>query len=611
MKAGLCNSVLAFALLIVVARPSAAAEASLELARGGRTEYVISADASTGETGRFAALELSSYLGRISGAAFRISAGSGARKVITLRLERASSPDDYTIAINGDTLALSGATPRAVLFASYDLLTHLGCRFIAPQLSFYTDGEAEHVPRSATLVYRGPTRVTEHPVFAMRKLNVEEGLSHDSASLQAIVAWMPKARFNTISVPMDYGGGGRVKWDNWRLSLTPELRRRGIDIEVGGHGYQNFLNASMQDGELFKQHPDWFGRDSACAPSRAPQNVFNTMNTGAVTHVTAEASRYIREREEIDILELWPPDGARWSACASSSTEGASDRQARLLNTVSAALREVRPGTRVQTIAYDEAKEPPSHATLDARILVDVCPISQNFDFGIDDPRGPNNAQYAALIRNWRRSFTGHLGLYSYYRRYAWLSLPVILPHYMQHDLQWYASVPMQGISTYAEPGDWYTYELNHWMFAQLAWNPGIDVDAAVAEYMRTRYPADAKAAGVAYATLEDVVRRFGSIQYATPKTTAEIRSARERVDAARKGFGPRYSRRLDLMLDYASRDLAIQERRVAGDTAAMRPLVAQLVDLHTKYADKGVFLLSGRNDRARIFKHYSLAADR
>jgi hypothetical protein len=64
-------------------------------------------------------------------------------------------------------------------------------------------------------------------------------------------------------------------------------------------------------------------------------------------------------------------------------------------------------------------------------------------------------------------------------------------------------------------------------------------------------------------------------------------------------------------MLDYASRDLAIQEHRTAGDTAAMRPLVAELVEFHTKNADKGVFLLSGRNDRARIFRHYSLQADR
>jgi hypothetical protein len=46
-------------------------------------------------------------------------------------------------------------------------------------------------------------------------------------------------------VPLNYGGQGRVKWDNWRVALTPELQRRGIWIEVGGHGYENYLNAQM------------------------------------------------------------------------------------------------------------------------------------------------------------------------------------------------------------------------------------------------------------------------------------------------------------------------------------------------------------------------------
>ena len=45
----------------------------------------------------------------------------------------------------------------------------------------------------------------------------------------------------TLVIPTDYQGHGRVKWDNWRDALTPELQKRGILIEVGGHGYQNFL----------------------------------------------------------------------------------------------------------------------------------------------------------------------------------------------------------------------------------------------------------------------------------------------------------------------------------------------------------------------------------
>jgi hypothetical protein len=430
---------------------------------------------------------------------------------------------------------------------------------------------------------------------------------------------MPKARFNTLSVPMDYGGTGRVRWDKWRAELSPELARRGIDIEVGGHGYQNFLNASMQDGRLFAEHADWFGRDSTCQPSRAAENVFNTSNAEAASFVATQAVSYMHDRPEIATLELWPPDGARWSACPTLSLASAPDRQATLLNTVSAALRSARPDAKLQTIAYAEAKEPPSHVVLDARIMVDVCPIGQNFDYQIDDPRGANNTQYVALIRDWRTRFGGHLGLYSYYRRYAWLSLPVLLPHYMQHDLRWYATVPMQGISTYAEPADWYTYELNHYVMGQLAWNPNADVDALVADYTTLRYGRAAPVARSAYATMEDVVRRFGSIQYATPKTADEIRAAAARIDVERaavaraRAVGGREQRSLDrlaLMLEYASRDLAIQEQRSAGHADSARAMVEALIPFVTANSAKGVFLLTGRNDRARIFRHYALKAD-
>jgi hypothetical protein len=189
----------------------------------------------------------------------------------------------------------------------------------------------------------------------------------------------------------------------------------------------------------------------------------------------------------------------------------------------------------------------------------------------------------------------------------------------MQHDLRWYATVPMQGISTYAEPADWYTYELNHYVLGRLAWNPDADVDALIADYTTLRYGRAATVARSAYTTMEDVVRRFGSIQYATPKTADEIRVAAARIDAERaavaraRAVGGREQRSLDrlaLMLEYASRDLAIQEQRSVGHADSARAMVEALIPFVTANGAKGVFLLTGRNDRARIFRHYALKAD-
>jgi hypothetical protein len=432
---------------------------------------------------------------------------------------------------------------------------------------------------------------------------------------------MPKARYNTLQVPLDYGGGGRVRWDNWRQALTPELDRRGLDIEVGGHGYQNFLNPEMEGGKLFERHPDWFGKDAQCRPSRAEHLVFDTSNPDAVAYLIANVIRYVKAHPEIDILDFWPPDGARWAECKEMEKLGTpQDRQARLVNQVAAALREVRPGLRLEMIAYAHAKLPPETVRLDPSVLVDFCPIGQNFDVPIDDPAGSNNALYVDAIRAWRRDFDGDIGLYSYYRKYAWRSLPVQIPHYMQQDMKWYSGVPLQGISTYSEPADSYTYELNHYTLGHLAWDLAVDVDSLIADYAAARYGTAGEAARAALATLEDDFRLRGSIPYSAADTPEQIAAARAELGVRAAALSTARTSgtltaaeranldRLVLMLGFAGRDLRIREARARGaKDDAVAPMVRELVDFLTANGDRGVFL-TRRGDLARYTRLYAPA---
>src|SRR5690606_9966199 len=179
--------------------------------------------------------------------------------------------------------------------------------------------------------------------------------------------------------------------------------------------------------------PEWFGRDEQCRPSRARRHVFNTENDEAVEYLVGNVIRYLRERPEIDIFDFWPPDGARWAECPEWADLGTpEDRQARLVNRLHARLAEVRPDVRLEIIAYAHAKHPPATVKLHPDVLVDFCPIGQEFDVGIYDPRGGNNSIYVDAIHAWRDTFAGDVGLYSYYRKYAWRSLPVVIPFYMQ-----------------------------------------------------------------------------------------------------------------------------------------------------------------------------------
>lgn len=556
-------------------------------------------------TSRYAASELAHYLSEISGANFEVSPRTSG-PAIRLTREDSLPEETFCIGQKGKDLVLSAGSDRALLYAVYDLLHRLGCIWAAPQFDFY-HGQSEYLPSTPALDYDCTIPVRRHPALAYRKMDVEEGRTHTIENLRQLIAWMPKVGLNVLQVPLNYQGAGKVRWDHWREALTPELKKCGIMVEVGGHGYQNFLNARMDSGRLFRQHPEWFGRNTAGTPDSTMNLVFNTSNPDAVNYFLHNIDAYLRHRPEIDIFDCWPPDVARWAQCPEMAALGtAVDRQAKLMNSVDSLLKTIRPGLKLEMIAYGQVLEPPMKAELNPDILVDFCPIDQSFERPLYDTSIKPNAQYFRAVKLWRQRYTGDMGVYTYYRKYAWHSLPVILPHFMQHELQWYATQGFRGVSTYSEPGDWGTYELNHYVLAALAWDPERNVDSVVHEMLLARYGRSAPVALTAYRCMGNIVRQYASIPYTRVKSAAQLDSAaavlrkcRERTEAA--GLV-----RLTLALDYAIGDLDIVKLKVSGaDAATVERRIRELVDLLEAHKDQGVFVLT-RDNMGLFLKHYN-----
>jgi Domain of unknown function (DUF4838)/Glycosyl hydrolase family 67 N-terminus len=600
-----------------VAADKAAADSTLVLAENGKTEFCIIGSEHPSATEQLARAELQQYLSLLCGAEFPLGARSNRHSIVVCRrdscpagivLPLAAStlpPEGYCITLSRGDLVLAGADDRGVLYAVYDLLQRLGCRWLAPGFDFY-GGSHEAVPKSQKLELSLPEPVIEQPGLKYRKLYVEEGLSHNTANLRQLVEWMPKRRFNTLVVPLNYAGRGRVLWDNWRKELTPELRRRGIWIEVGGHGYENFIRADMEGGQLFQNHAEWFGMNAKGDRVPNAHTVFCTANAGARKYFIAHVEDYLSARPEIQIFDFWPPDGARWCQCTNCAALGSpSDRQARLLAEVSAAIKPHRPDLRFETIAYAACVAPPRQVGLDPAVLIDFCPIGQCFEVQMEDPASDKNAEYVRQLKGWLASFHGDLSIYSYYRKYAWHSLPNLIPHYIQNDLRFYRRAGVHGISSYSEPGDWGTYELNHYVLGALAWNPDAHVDAIVSEFAAARFGAQEKLARRAFTVLEGTVRHVCNIPGTSLKSTAECRQAAEAIGAlgdeierARKSSAgepaAKALNRLRLALEYARKDCLLQAARAEGaDAVRMKALTAELGAFLREHAAEGVFIVS------------------
>jgi len=604
-RAGLIAFVLMFVSLASAPAAAAAAAAQLTIAADGKSDYAIVVPTQQSPAVKLAADEIQKYVEQMTGVKLFIRSGEIERGKPIIAI--AMSPHSSHVAVRADdaTILVAGDSPDGVLNAAYRFLDALGCRFLAPQFQHY-DGSAEIIPKIKTLTLKLDSSIDSDPRLKFRKLYVEEGHSHDIENLKQLVEWMPKVGYNTLVIPTDYQGSGRVKWDNWREQLTPELQKRGITIEVGGHGYQNFLSAEMDGGKYFTAHPEWFAKNAQGKPQKGKSFVFCTSNPDAVAELTNNFLAYIRARPEIQIFDFWPPDGARWCECDACKQLGEPpDRQAILLKQVQDAVKPVRPDLRLEVIAYSSYLEPPKNAAVDNNVLVDFCPISQHFDAQIDDPDNKNKT-YADALQAWRKSFAGDISIYSYYRKYAWDSLPVVIPHYMQEDLKWCATLPTQGVSVYSEPGDWFTYELNHYVLAALAWDEKVDVDALIDKFCAARYGGESAVAKKTLDALERNVRVYGSVPNVPLKDAAGISKAHAELQqigsdvasaaAERAGADKDVKRsleRLGLMCTYAVRDLEIQKLRASN--GPREQVVEKAKALHAwvqSHANDGVFLI-------------------
>lgn len=386
-----------------------------------------------------------------------------------------SKEDSFVTEATGNRIVLAGENDRGTLYSAYEMLESLGVHFFAPNFKFYNNF-SESVPQVNTVVISELINGLQEPDFKVRRKYVEEGWSHSSDNLPALIDWMAKNKLNTLVVPYDYIAEGNTRWDDWRQQMIPELSKRDIIVEVGGHGFESFLRKDKYGAA----HPEWF---------ISGYNVFNIANEEAVDTYVNEVISYLRERPEIGIFDAWPPDVASWPPAVIAKFGSSANAYAYVVNKLHAKVKQELPGVRIEAIAYSSHDQPPSSEYMyDESVLIDFAPYFRSYRDSVFDPNSSVNKPSVNLINKWSSVFNGDLTMYEYYRRYAFHSLPVVFPKLIGEELPYYKTIGMNGIGTYSEPGDWITFEITHLILAKMSWNSGSNPQELISDYVQARF---------------------------------------------------------------------------------------------------------------------------
>ncbi|HXQ91657.1 MAG TPA: DUF4838 domain-containing protein, partial [Nitrososphaerales archaeon] len=436
---------------------------TFEIAKNGipKCEIVIGKNSELPE--RFAALELQKYLERITGGQFSVRGAREKRKSTSnrklpsivigstsdSRSRKRNEDDSFSITKVREGLVISGNSPRATLFGVYWLIQKLGVSFLVPEFDYYQClGGAEFVTVNRNLKVPETCFGTHTPAFAWRPKDIGEGASHTKSNILQLIDWIAKMSHNILRCPAQGQGSHsnphRTSWDKWRDLVTPELRKRGILIQVGQHGYQNYLPSD----EYFQDHPEWFGKLNG---KRVPMSgsVFCTSNSSALQEFTKNVIGYIKARPEIDIFDLWPPDSVPWCDCSNCVALGSeSERHAIVVEAIRSALKKEKLRVKLGILAYVHCTEFPERTPISPEVRLDFCPIYRDYKFELNDVVSDiNRAEYWDKLLRWRDGWTGEIVIYEYYMKYRFRSFPIVMPRLIAEEHSTYEKLGIRGLS--------------------------------------------------------------------------------------------------------------------------------------------------------------------
>jgi hypothetical protein len=485
-------------------------QGEITLVEDAKSRYTVVIAADAPLPVKFAAEELQRYLAQISGARLPVANDASADLAICvgqgsapgdetdkLRLElKERGEDGYLMCISGKRLVLRGNSPRATLYAVYHFLEkHLGCGWCAP-------GD-DTIPRRTTIRVPGFHEVVGPPAFSMRTIVLHPYGGEFMAKCNLPQTdWMAKNRFNWAHP----GPNAPYSWERnkSREVLVPEVEKRGLRLQVGGHSFDTWLPPDR----YAKDHPDYWNGGDVCL---SHPDVARRMAENIVT--------WLDENPEVDAVDLWHNDSSRFCHCLKCAprSERGSENEARaayartyvgFTNQVAALVARRHPKVLVNFLAYSHVTDCPAGAEpLGDNVLVGLCLFPRPTQRTMRPLETSPQELDRSLLRQipaWQK-VSKHFYIYEYYtfsnRHEAWKMVKFWSMVSMIHeDMRFLRRSGVKGLSSdqWAE-GGW--YPLNMYAFGKLAWNPDLAIEEIIADFCH-RYYGRASAPMIRYWSL-------------------------------------------------------------------------------------------------------------
>ncbi|MFC1574272.1 DUF4838 domain-containing protein, partial [Candidatus Latescibacterota bacterium] len=360
------------------------------------------------------------------------------------------SQEKYSIRIaqgsKTPVISISGGRPRGTLYGVYVFLKRLGFRWYTPSVTKFPEGD------TFKLQYMNEEG---SPAFMMRYPGVHVQRLYDPT-------WAARNLINATISPGDKKRGGRVN-------------------VYGVHTFDRLIPRS-----LYKDHPEYFPFIGGKRITGYVQRCLT--NPGVVEVAAKNIMDSMEKNKESRIFSLSQGDVDKYCECPDCmkimEEEGApSGLYVRFVNQVAEIVEEKYPDNYISTLAYWFTQKPPKTVKPRHNVIIRLCPISIDVARPFYESKDYRSREFAQDLKGWSK-ITDRIFLWLYNTDFCHMLMP--FPSFKGN---------IEAIKTYAKHGVKGVYiegnaypELSIWVFARLLWNPDLDPDELINEWMHAVY---------------------------------------------------------------------------------------------------------------------------
>jgi hypothetical protein len=426
---------------------------SAELAKGGATGWRIVLPNEPTIVEKTAARELSEHLKVVTGAAFQTIAekdvpADGKSLIFVGNTAKAPKKDykfdEILIKMDGGNLILTGHHRRGCLYAVYSFLQDVaGVRWWAPDATF--------TPKKPTLVVADDLNVSYAPQMISREMYHRD------------------AQPNVFSARMKGNG-----------NLTPEY---GGAVRIVNFVHSFYIY--MPPDKYFTAHPDWYAEVDG---KRKHENAQLCLTNEEMTReLIKNVLETLRKNPDAKMIDISQNDWAGFCTCKKckaidDAEESHAGTLVLMLNKVAEAVAKEFPDVLVESLAYQYTRKPPKSVKPRDNVLIRLCTIECSYIQPLD---GEQNRTFAADMEGWSK-LAKYLFIWDYTTNYTDYLGPHPNLRVLAPNVRYFIKHGVIGLFEEGEGDDF--CELKNWLLMRVMWEPNLDADKLIDEFVRGYY---------------------------------------------------------------------------------------------------------------------------